>query len=89
MATAREDLREKVDRLSEEEARKAPDLIAARPPEPARSPEGELTRDVIRARLAGKVGFRVPPGDAQPFRSVKPIHCPGIPASELLIADRR
>ena len=89
MASAREDLREKVDRLSEEEARKVLDLIAARPPEPARSPEGELTRDVIRARLAGKVGFRVPPGDAQPFRSVKPIHCPGIPASELLIADRR
>jgi len=89
MATAREDLREKVDRLSEEEARKVLDLIAARPPEPARAPEGELTRDAIRARLAGKVGFRVPPGDAKPFRRLQPIRCPGIPASELLIADRR
>ncbi|MGA3257767.1 MAG: hypothetical protein ABSE35_02725 [Bryobacteraceae bacterium] len=89
MATAKEDLRGKVDRLSEEEARKVLDLMAARQPQPARAPEGELTRDAIRARLAGKVGFRVPPGDAQPFRSVKPVHCPGIPASELLIADRR
>lgn len=78
-----------MDRLSEEEARKLLDLIAATPLEPARSPEGELTRDVIRARLAAKVGFRVPPGDAHPFPTVKPIHCPGIPASELLIAGRR
>ena len=89
MGTAREDLREKVDRLSEEEARRVLDLIAAGQPEPAPAPEGELTRDAIRARLAGKAGFRVPPGDAQPFRRVEPIDCPGIPASELLIADRR
>jgi hypothetical protein len=89
MATAREDLREKVDRLSEEEARKLLDLITARQPEPARAPEGELTRDAMRARLAGEAGFRVPPGDAKPFRRVQPICCSGIPASELLIADRR
>jgi hypothetical protein len=40
MATAKESLREKVDRLSEEEARKVLDLIAAKEPEPApaRSP---------------------------------------------------
>ena len=85
MATAKEDLRDKVDRLSEEEARKVLDLIAAR----ERAADGKLTRDAIRARLAGDPGFRVPPQDAQPFRRVQPIHCPGVPASELLIADRR
>ena len=59
-----------------------------RPFEP--QPENrKLTLDDIRARLAGIPGFRVPPADALPFREVQPIDCPGIPASEMLIADRR
>ena len=89
MATAKESLREKVDRLSEEEAREVLDLIAAKATEQARSARKKLTREGIRARLAGRPGFRVPPDDAPPFRRVQPINCPGVPASELLIADRR
>jgi hypothetical protein len=89
MATAKESLRDKVDRLSEEEAREVLDLIATKESEPARSPRTKLTREGIRARLAGHPGFRVPPEDAPPFRRVQPINCPGVPASELLITDRR
>jgi hypothetical protein len=89
MATAKENLREKVDRLSEEEAREVLDLIAAKELAPAPSPGTKLTREAIGARLAGQAGFRVPPEDARPFRRVEPIDCPGVPASELPIADRR
>jgi len=89
MATAKESLRDKVDRLSEEEAREVLDLLATKEPEPASSPRKKLTREVLRARLAGHPGSRVPPEDASPFRRVRPINCPGVPASELLISDRR
>jgi hypothetical protein len=89
MATAKESLRDKVDRLSEEEASEVLELIAAKEPGSAHSPGKKLTREDIRARLAGRPGFRVPPEDAPPFRRVRPIDCPGVPASELLIADRR
>jgi hypothetical protein len=89
MATAKESLRDKIDRLSEEEAREVLGLIAAKEPERAGSPGNKLTREAIRARLAGRPGFRVPAEDAPRFRRVRPIDCPGVPASELLIADRR
>jgi hypothetical protein len=89
MATAKESLRDRVDRLSEEEAREVLDLIETKESEPGRSPSTKLTRETIRARLAGHPGFRVPPENAPPFRRVQPIDCPGVPASELLIADRR
>jgi 16S rRNA C967 or C1407 C5-methylase (RsmB/RsmF family) len=89
MATAKESLRDKVDRLSEEEASEVLELMAAKEPGWAHSPGKKLTREDIRARLAGRPGFRVPPEDARPFRRVRPIDCPGVPASDLLIADRR
>jgi hypothetical protein len=89
MATAKESLRDKVDRLSEEEASEVLELIAAKEPGSAHSAGKKLTREDIRARLAGRPGFRMPPEDARPFRRVRPIECPGVPASELLTADRR
>lgn len=89
MATAKESLRKQVDQLSEEEAQEILGLIGARGSRAATSMKAELTREVVRARLADRPAFRVPTADAQPFRRRKRIHCPGIPASELLIADRR
>ena len=89
MATARDSLRSKVERLSEEEAQEILGLIAAKGPDPAAGPGARLTWEVVRERLAGKVAFRVPPANAAPFRKHKRIECHGIPASETLIADRR
>ena len=89
MATARDSLRSKVDRLSEEEAQEILSLIAAKRPDPAAAPAAQLTWEVVRGRLAGKAAFRVPPANAAPFRKHKRIECHGIPASETLIADRR
>ena len=88
MATAKESLRDKVDRLSEEEASEVLELIAAKEPGWAHSPGKKLTREDIRSRLAGRPGFR-PTEDARAFRRVRPIDCPGVPASDLPIADRR
>ena len=48
-----------------------------------------MTRELVRARLAGKPAFRVPLANAEPFRKRKRIQCSGVPASEMLIADRR
>ena len=48
-----------------------------------------LTREVVRERLAGRAALRVPSANAEPFRKRKRIQCPGVPASEMLIADRR
>jgi len=91
MPTAKESLRKQVDQLSEEQAQEILGLISTRGLRPATSTTTttKVTREVARERLADRPAFRVPPADAPPFRRRKRIQCPGIPASELLIADRR
>jgi len=89
MPTAKESLRKQVDQLSEEEAQYILGLISARGSRPATSMTAKVTREVVRERLADRPAFRVPPADARSFRKRKRLQCPGIPASELLIADRR
>ena len=89
MPTAKESLRKQLDQLSEEQAQEILGLISTRGLRPAISPTAKVTREVVRERLADRPAFRVPPADAPPFRRRKRIQCPGIPASELLIADRR
>jgi hypothetical protein len=89
MPTAKESLRKQVDQLSEQDAQEILGLISARGLRPAAEKAAKVTREVIRQRLADRPAFRVPPADARPFRRRKRIQCPGIPASELLIADRR
>jgi hypothetical protein len=49
----------------------------------------KLTREELIRRAAGHPGIHAPDPNAPPFRRVEPIECPGIPASELLIRDRR
>jgi len=89
MTSAKEALRKKVDQLSEEEALEVLRLIATKESGRTTGSGVCLTREVIRERLAGKPTFRLPPPGAAPRRMGKRIQCPGIPASELLIADRR
>jgi len=91
MPTAKESLRKQVDQLSEEQAQEILGLISTRGLRPATSTTTttKVTREVVRERLADRPAFRVPPADAPPFRRRKCIQCPGTPASELLIADRR
>lgn len=89
MPSAIESLRKQVDQLSEDEAREILGLIRERGLRPDTSQTVQLTREMVRERLAGRPAFRVPPADAPPFRSRKRIQCPGTPASEQLIADRR
>jgi hypothetical protein len=86
MATVKEILIQEVERLSEEDARRVlallreTDGVVGRP---------ELTREELIRRATGRAGIRPPNPNARPFRKVKPITCPGVPASELLIRDRR
>lgn len=89
MATAKESLWDKVNQFSEQEARQLLDLLATEEWRLGRFPKAKLTREAIRVRLAGRQGFRVPPEGAGPFRKIEAIQCPGKPASELLISDRR
>lgn len=89
MATAKEVLQQKVEQLGEEEARQILDLMTARESPLGTSTKALPPRQAVRERLAGRPGFRLPPDDALPFRRFRPIQCPGVPASELLIADRR
>jgi hypothetical protein len=89
MPTAKESLRRKVDQLSEEEAQKILGLIVTNAAEGAAGSVATLTREGVGQRLAGKAAFRVPPANALPFRKRKRIECSGVPASEMLIADRR
>jgi len=89
MATAKDSLRGKVDQLSEEEAQEILSMIATKGSQRAAGTGARLSREVVRERLAGKAAFRVPLANAVPFRKRKRIQCPGVPASEMLIADRR
>jgi hypothetical protein len=82
MPSTKELLIEQVNRLSEEDARELLDLVKSRPKKP-------LTRQELIKRATGLPGIRVPDPDAPPFEKFEPIKTRGIPASELLIRDRR
>ena len=80
MPSAKQLLHEKIDQVSEDEAREVLELF--------RIKKNPTREDLIR-RAASHPGIHAPDPNAPPFRRVEPIECPGIPASELLIRDRR
>ena len=89
MNSAKEILVQEVGRLSERDAQEVLDLLRTKKPGGA-TPEGlQITREELIRRAAGHPGIHAPDVNARPFRKVEPIECPGIPASELLIRDRR
>ena len=88
MASVKEILVQEVERLSEEDAGRVLELLRSTKTTGVKE-RPELTREELIRRAAGRPGIHPPDPNAPPFRKVKPITCPGIPASELLIRDRR
>ena len=81
MSPTKESLLQAVEGLSEDEARRTLAYV--------QSLRATEERARVRARLAGRPAIRVPSDDSGGFRDFAPIQCKGIPASELLIRDRR
>jgi hypothetical protein len=88
MASVKEILVQEVERLSEEDAGRVLELLRSTKTTGVKE-RPELTREELIRRAAGRPGIHPPDPNAPPFRKVKPITCQGIPASELLIRDRR
>jgi hypothetical protein len=89
MTSAKEILVRELERLSEEDAREVLELLRTKKTSAVTPERPKLTREELIRRAAGHPGIHAPDPNAPPFRKVEPIECPGIPASELLIRDRR
>ena len=81
MSAIKESLQSAIDRLNDEEARQVLEFAQHLRNEGAPSP-------TIK-RLAGDPAFEIPSEEAGVFRVVQPIQGKGIPASELLVEERR
>jgi len=81
MLSVKEALRDTIDSLTEEEAYRIWEFAQ----HVYKRPRASLT---IR-RLASDPTFRVPAREIGPFRLVEPVDGKGIPASRLLVEDRR
>jgi hypothetical protein len=81
MVTAKDEVREALERLTDDEAAEMLALV--------RKIERRRERERIFEQLRGIPTFRVPDPGAPDFRRVVPIDAPGKPASEMLIEDRR
>jgi hypothetical protein len=81
MTTVREKLRDAVDRLTDAEARRLLVLIE--------SGEGTSKRLQAFERLSSDPAFGVPALGLRTFRVVQPVVSKGLPASTMLIEDRR
>ena len=89
MTSARELLVQEVERLSEEDAREVLDLLKRKQAAGIGLQMPKPTREDLIERLAGHPGIHVPDPEAPPFEKLERIATRGIPASEMLIADRR
>ena len=87
MASTKQSLHDRVEQLTDEQARVVLDWLSSLPP--AGAPKQELTREEILRRAADLPGIRVPDPNAPPFEKFEPIKTRGMPASEMLIRDRR
>lgn len=81
MTTARDHVREALDRLNDEEAGEVLALV--------QEIERRRESSAILERLAADRSFRVPSGGQRLFRRIEPIDAAGRAASELLVEDRR
>ena len=89
MASVRELLVPEVERLSEEDAREVLDLLKRKQATGIGLQKPKPTREDLIERLAGRPGICVPDPGAPPFEKLERVRTRGIPASDLLIADRR
>ena len=88
MASVKEIPVQAVERLSEEDARRVLELLRTEKTAGVMQ-RSKLTREELIRRAAGHPGIHVPDPDAPPFEKVEPIETRGVPASQMLIADRR
>jgi hypothetical protein len=88
MASVKEILVQEVQRLSEEDARQVLELVRTKKTAGA-TQRPKLTREEMIRRAAGHPGIHPPDLNALPFEKIEPIETRGIPASQMLIADRR
>ena len=88
MASVKKILVQEVERLSEDDAQRVLDLLRTTRAADA-TDRTKLTREELIRRAASQPGIRPPDLNARPFRKLTPVECSGIPASELLIRDRR
>ncbi|MGA3096097.1 MAG: hypothetical protein ABSF25_06550 [Bryobacteraceae bacterium] len=89
MTSVEEILVQEVARLSEEHAQEVLDLVRAKKKCAVTPERPKLTREELIKRAAGHPGIHAPDPDAPPFEKVEPIETRGIPASRMLIEDRR
>lgn len=89
MTSVRELLVREVERLSEEDAREVLDLLKRKQATGIGLQMPKPTREDLIERLADHPGIHVPDPGVPPFEKLERIATRGIPASELLIADRR
>ena len=90
MTSVKDLLVREVGRLSEEEAREVLELVKKRTITAVGAQKRRgLTREDLIKRAAGRPGVGLPDPEAPPFEKFERIETRGIPASKLLIADRR
>jgi hypothetical protein len=90
MATSvKEMLLREVEGLSEQDAREVLELLKSKRASGVGPDRPALTRAELIKRAGGHPGIHVPDLNAPPFEEFDPVPCPGIPASELLVSDRR
>jgi hypothetical protein len=89
MASAKEILAQEVERLSEKDAQEVLDLLRTKNTGAVTPERPKLTREELIKRAAGHPGIHAPDPNAPPFEEIEPIETRGIPASQMLIADRR
>jgi hypothetical protein len=89
VASVKEILVREVERLSEEDAQEVLDLLRTKKNGAVTPGRQKLTREELITRAAGHPGIHAPDPNAPPFERIEPIETRGIPASQMLIADRR
>ena len=89
MTSVKEILLQEVERLSEEDAQEVLDLLRTKKDGAVTPGRPKLTREELIKRAAGHPGIHAPDPNAPPFERIEPIETRGIPASQMLIADRR
>ena len=89
MTPVKEILAQEVARLSDEDAQEILELVRTKKKGAVAPERPKLTREELIKRAAGHPGIHAPDPDAPPFEKVEPIETRGIPASQMLIADRR
>jgi hypothetical protein len=81
MSAIRESLHESLRELTEDEARQTLEFVQAL------RRKTELAE--LHRRLVGKPGYRLPSPEHPGFPPVEPVQTTGVPASQLLVRDRR